>query len=409
MGALAAADELLLRPGETQSLPAHGPVWVENGKVLRISDLGSSFRLQGLSPGRSAVKIGHKAYDVFVLSPSQDKAQRILRPLINKSLGLEISVSQGKVRIQGELVQWRDWEKLYHSCREESCDYLMQAQMSASMKKLAQKKISQIFQQHGLPPQNLLFDKNIQTLASTQGEIADRTIRLLKAFGIEPLKTQSNLDLEPLVKVQITVAEVRKDQSLKYGIKWPGSYQAQILPKYSAGPGGANIDIQFLEQTGIAKVLASPNLICRSGKAAQFFAGGEFPMKILNYRIQDVVWRKYGIQLNLQPKADFSGKMSISIETEISSIDASRSVNQIPALFTNKIQSHFDLNESRLIALSGLIKNEQSQNSEGFPGLSGIPILGSLFSSREFKDNRTELVVFVKPEVISPGSLEADP
>jgi pilus assembly protein CpaC len=119
------------------------------------------------------------------------------------------------------------------------------------------------------------------------------------------------------------------------------------------------------------------------------------------------VWKKYGIMLNVKPKADFSGKMSISIETEVSSIDMSHAVDQVPALYTNKIQSHFELNGPRTIALSGLIKSDQGENSSGLPGLSRIPILGSLFSSKEFQDNRTELVVFVKPEVISPGSLEA--
>jgi len=123
--------------------------------------------------------------------------------------------------------------------------------------------------------------------------------------------------------------------------------------------------------------------------------------------MQDVVWKKYGIIMKVKPRADFSGKMSISIETEVSSIDPSTVGEGVPALFTNKIQSHFDLNESRVIALSGLIKNEQSESSKGLPGLSRIPILGALFSSKDFRDNRTELVVFVRPEVLSPGSLEA--
>ena len=163
----------------------------------------------------------------------------------------------------------------------------------------------------------------------------------------------------------------------------------------------------MLEKNGFAKVLASPNILCRSGKEAHFFAGGELPITIVNYKVQDVVWKKYGIILKVKPKADFSGKMSISIETEVSSIDPSTEGKGVPALFTNKIQSHFDLTESRLIALSGLIKNEQSENSSGLPGLARLPVLGPLFSSKEFRDDRTELVVFVQPEVISPGSLEA--
>ena len=64
---------------------------------------------------------------------------------------------------------------------------------------------------------------------------------------------------------------------------------------------------QFLESHGIGHVLASPNLICRSGKEAEFLAGGEIPLKIINIKMQDVVWKKYGILLKIQPQGGFSG------------------------------------------------------------------------------------------------------
>lgn len=400
------AKEIILSPGQSQTLPARGKAWVEKSKILRLQDVGHGFLVKGLKPGTSLLKIGNESYDVSILSPSQEKAFRHLKPAVEKSLNLEISLSEGKVRVRGQLIRWSDWEKLYRACQNQECDYAMEAKMADKLQMITQKKIAEIFQQHGLPPQNLMYDQQIQALVSDKGETSARVTKLLKALGVQPIGSASNLDLEPMIKVQITVAEVRKSETLKYGIEWPSTYTAQVLPKATSG-NTAEINVQFLETQGLAKILASPNIICRSGKEANFFAGGEFPIKILNYKIQDIVWKKYGIALNVKPKADFSGKMSISIETEVSSIDPSLSVDGVPALFSNKIQSHFDLNGSRLIALSGLIKSDQSESSQGLPGLSRIPILGSLFSSKDFKDNRTELVVFVKPEVISPGSLEA--
>jgi pilus assembly protein CpaC len=400
------AKEIILNPGETKPVPAHGKAWVEKSKVLQLQDRGSSFVLKGLKPGTSLLKVGKDSYDVSVLSPSQEKAYRLLKPAVEKSLNLELSLSDGKVRVKGHLIRWADWEKLYRACQSKDCDYSMEATMDPSLKSSAQKKIGHFFQQHGLPPQNLMFDEQIQALVSAKGEVSAQSTKILKAFGILPIQSSSNLDLEPMVKVQITVAEVKKAETLNYGIKWPPSYEAQILPSYVQNS-KALLDIHFLESHGLAKVLASPNILCRSGKDANFFAGGEFPIKILNYKIQDIVWRKYGIQLKVKPQADYSGKMSISLETEVSSIDKANGIDGIPALYSNKIQSHFDLNESRIIALSGLIKNEQAQQSDGLPGLSRLPVLGALFSSKDFSDNRTELVVFVKPEVISPGTLEA--
>lgn len=400
------ADEIILRPGESKTLLSKGQAWVEKSKIIRLQEVQRGFIIKAVRPGVSSLRLGQKIYEVSVLSPAQQRAWAQLAKPIAKSLNLNLILKDGQVRVQGRLLRWIDWENLYQACQKHDCEYVMEVSMKDSLRLVSHKKIARIFQQHGLPPQNLSFDHQVQALASTKGEISQQVTRLLKSFGVKVIASSSNLDLEPLIKVQITVAEVRKSETLKFGIKWPESYAAQIMPKY-AGDGIANIDLHFLETQGLAKVLASPNIICRSGKEASFFAGGEFPIKILNYKVQDVVWKKYGIALNVKPKADFTGKMSISIQTEVSSIDKSMTIDGLPAMFSNRIQSHFDLNESRLIALSGLIKSDQSENAQGLPGLSRLPILGSLFSSKEFMDNRTELVVFVKPEVISPGSLEA--
>lgn len=405
----ARAQEIILKPGETKTLPAAGKAWVEKAKIIQLQDTGRGFVVKGIKPGTSLLKIGRKSFDVSVLSPSQEKAWKRLEGAVHRTLNLQLALSDGQVRVQGQLVRWADWETLYRACKNYDCDYLMEVTMKDSLRAFAQKKIAALFQQHGLPPQNLMFEQQVQALVSDKGEVAMRAAKLLKALGVHTIATATNLDLAPLVRVQITVAEVRKSEVQNYGIKWPASYQAQILPNYAPDSTNRFLDVRFLEEKGLAKILASPNILCRSGKEANFFAGGEFPIKILNYKIQDVVWKKYGIILNVKPVADFSGKMSISIETEVSTIDKSRDADGVPALLTNKIQSHFELNGPRTIALSGLIKNEQSETSEGLPGLSRIPVFGALFGSKEFRDNRTELVVFVKPEVISPGSLEASP
>lgn len=401
------AKEIVLKAGESKKILSHSKAWVEKSKIVRLQESPHGYNIKGLRPGSSLVRLGKETYDVVVLSPAQETAYGLLDSVIHKTLNLDLKISDGKVRVQGTLLRWIDWETLYRVCQDRNCDYVMSVHMAPSLEKLAKKKITAIFQSNGLAPQNLMFDREIQAQVLGKGENSGRVSKVLKSMGIQVIASSSNLDLEPLIKVQITIAEVRKDESLKYGIQWAPSYSAQLLPIYPANSESKEMTLQALETAGIAKVLASPNILCRSGKEASFFAGGEFPIKILNYKIQDVIWKKYGIILNVKPKADFSGKMSISIETEVSSLDTSRTVDGAPGLYSNKIQTHFDLTESRTIALSGLIKSEQGEASQGLPGLSRIPILGALFSSKDFRENRTELVVFVRPEVISPGSLEA--
>ncbi len=401
--------EINLKLGETHLLNGTGKIWLEKSNILQITEAHGGYLLKGVSPGSTLVKIGEQTTEFFVLNPAQERSIQILNKRLPKTLGLKMNIQSGKVKILGQLLMWQDWYKIFQDCEASNCDYQFAAKINSEMQKKLKINIDQIFKQRGLAPQAIIFDQEVKALTSEKGDIAQKTIAALKAFGIKTIISSQNVDVEPLIKVQITVAEIKRDAFLKYGVDWATSYQAQILPKFSTEDSYAEINLQALEQSGLGKVLASPNILCKSGKEADFFAGGEFPIKIINMKIQEVIWKKYGIMMKIQPKADYSGKMSISIETEVSSLDTSHTVDGIPGLFTNKIQSHFDLSESRTIALSGLIKSEQGEASSGLPGLSHIPVLGSLFSSRDFRENRTELVVFVRPEVVSPGSLEATP
>ncbi len=407
------ASEINLSLGETQSLCFSGKAWVEKSKIIQVRENSCGFSVKASKPGVSFLKIGKKKFQVYVLSPSQERAKMLLSEAIKRTMNLELRVSSGKVLIEGDLLLIEDLERLHRACKQSECDYSLAVQMRPELQQQFEKKVETSFKRQGLAPQKLMFGENITSLVGNKTVKGKSSAVLLKNWGIEPVMSSENIDLAPLVKIQITVAEVRRDASLKYGMQWPSTYKAQVLASdapanFDGGSESGGFGLHMLENNGLAKILASPTILCRSGKSAEFVAGGEFPIKIINIKMQDVVWKRYGIILKVSPQADYSGKMSIAIQTEVSSIDPSRSVDQIPALFTNKLQSHFDLSGSKVIALSGLIKSEQSEASQGLPGLSRLPVLGALFSSKEFKENRTELVIFVKPEVVSPGSLEAD-
>jgi len=87
----------------------------------------------------------------------------------------------------------------------------------------------------------------------------------------------------------------------------------------------------------------------------------------MSRKTHEVVWKPYGILLKIKPLADFSGRMSIALTTEISKADFDQKVDGFPGMKTNRIETHFDLLQSRTIALSGLIKHEQIEGSEGLP------------------------------------------
>lgn len=392
--------------GSSQSFPRANSIWVENGDIVRAQESGRSVIIKGIKPGFSEVRLDSQSIAVSVLNLEQERTLAKLKKIMPQTLGLSIYVEHGRIIVGGRLFRMKDWLMMYETCFQQNCQYEMKAKISDSLWRLAEQSISQKLTDRSLSPQRLERSEPPVLHLSEKSTSALSLEKALSAFGISVIKDSNSIELAPMVKVQITVAEVKRDHLLQYGLKWPSSYSAQIFPTPAGVTDPQFLTAEFWEHSGAGRILASPNLLCRSGKDAEFLAGGEFPIKVVNFRLEDVIWKKYGILLKVSPVADFTGRMSISITTEVSSIDPSRTVDGIPGLFTNRVQSFFDLARPRTIALSGLIKSEDSKAVDGLPTLSQIPILGSLFGSKEFRENRTELVIFVRPEVISPDAPE---
>lgn len=386
------------------AVPGSGRLHVSDGRVLRAEDLGAKLRLTGRKAGVAMVTTRDTVHVVTVLSSTAYPIYRTLQNLIATMRGLHLVASEGQVIVHGKLLRLSDWTRLAHAAR--GGGYVFRADPDPAIRDEVAREFDRLVREAGLPPLDLQFGPATARLSSTRTDLKTRALTVLGPYGFTIETSSDALTLEPLVRVQILVTEIRKTMIRKLGIAWPESTTAQLLPSFQPpGRQPMAIELKALEDSGAGRILASPNLLCRSGKEAQFLAGGEFPIKITTNKRQDVVWKKYGIMLKIKPKADFSGRMSIALETEVSTLDPHRTVDGVPGMLTNRIESHFDLRRSQTIALSGLIKQESAQNSQGLPGLSSLPVLGHLFSSKEYNDHKTELVVFVTPEVL-PSDLE---
>lgn len=398
-----AQKSLVLSLGETQNLPLKGSssVWIQDRDILQAEGGSSSLAVKGTKEGKTTVKVGGEIYNIHVVHPVKKASLKDLQAMLQNVIGLSSDISEGDLLVRGQLYRLRDWIKLSQFAETTNLNYQMRARLSEELKTEAQNHFQQLIAESKLPPQTLIFEPQLEVRISASDMLTKKYQRLLAPYGVAILKDETSLQVEPTVKVQITVAEIRRDLSVKYGIKWPQSYAATILPDGSKEIADLPFALNALENQGQAKILASPNILCRSGKEAEFLAGGEFPIKILNFKAQDVVWKRYGILLRVKPKADAAGRISLSIETEVSTLDKSMQVDDIPGILTNRVSSHFDLTKPQTIALSGLIKSEDGKASEGLPLLSRLPVIGALFSSKDFRENRTELVIFVRPTVLN--------
>jgi len=167
--------------------------------------------------------------------------------------------------------------------------------------------------------------------------------------------------------------------------------------------------IRALERDGLVKTLAEPNLTAVSGETAKFLAGGEYPIPVVDTSgALSVTYKEFGVGLSFTPMVLSEGRISLKIETEVSELTNSGAVTlsniSIPALKKRQAKSTVELPSGGSLVLAGLISDNLKQNIDGFPGLKDLPVLGTLFRSRDFIKEETELVVIVTPYLVRPSA-----
>jgi pilus assembly protein CpaC len=173
--------------------------------------------------------------------------------------------------------------------------------------------------------------------------------------------------------------------------------------------GGLSVDvaIKALEDRGMARRLAEPNLIARSGQRASFLAGGEFPIPVPGEGGSVTIeYKRFGVGLDFTPTVLEDGLVSLEIQPEVSSIDASASYNigniSVPGFSVRRASTSIDLKSGQSFMIAGLLQSENSAVTERVPGLGNIPVLGALFSSKAYQRRETDLVIIVTPHLVRP-------
>lgn len=162
--------------------------------------------------------------------------------------------------------------------------------------------------------------------------------------------------------------------------------------------------INLAVNSGDAFVLAEPELSTRSGGEAKFLAGGEIPLVSSSANGTTVTYKEYGIRLNIKPVADIRGNVVAQIKAEVSSVDPSVTAGGFPGFLTRSSESVINVSSGQTLAISGLVDSQMSKDIGRLAGLSDLPILGGLFKSTNFRNNKSELVIFVTPIVVDPAS-----
>ena len=257
---------------------------------------------------------------------------------------------------------------------------------------------------------------------------ADKASKIASNFsGEEDVINSVNISSSQQVQLNVRFVEINRQVGQELGTKIGVEYlngsggigfnsnpssstnvpAAEIIGGLLSGGFSIDVAIKALEERGVARRLAEPNLIARSGQKASFLAGGEFPIPISEEDGKITVdYKKYGVSLDFTPTVLADGLISLDIQPEVSSIDASASYSlgniSIPGFVVRRAQTSIDLKSGQSFMMAGLLQSENNMNQQRVPGLGKLPILGPLFTSKAYQRRETDLVIIVTPYLVKP-------
>ncbi|MBR0825408.1 type II and III secretion system protein family protein [Bradyrhizobium manausense] len=245
------------------------------------------------------------------------------------------------------------------------------------------------------------------------------------------------------VMLKVTVAEVARNIIKQLGIDLSANlnYGTAVVNFTNANPftaygrnlvSGNNLTTSFgstpsvsatlraMESAGVVRTLAEPNLTAISGESATFIAGGEFPVPAgyacdptTHVCTTQISFKKFGISLNFTPVVMTEGRISLRVMTEVSELSNENSITlsqavtsstvnslTVPSIKTRRAETTLEIPSGGSMAMAGLIQEQTKQAINGLPGLMQLPLLGTLFRSRDYVNNQTELMVLVTPYVV---------
>jgi pilus assembly protein CpaC len=260
---------------------------------------------------------------------------------------------------------------------------------------------------------NITMDQPQQVLLQVKVAQVDRTA--LRHLGISALvkgsKGEGFLNL-----VGAPASTTNNRSSLINGApgivgNLPGLGSFDTLDSFQAGvsyfPAGVGAVLQALSTKGVAKILAEPNLLVRSGQEGNFLAGSRIPYSVLvssgGTSTPSIVYETVGIKLRFKPEVLENGLIQLKIDpAEVSSIAGTLAANGYPIIDTRDVRTSVELRHNESLVLAGLLQEEQIKTMSKIPVLGDIPILGALFRSTQDDLKEKELVFFITPQIVQP-------
>jgi len=181
-----------------------------------------------------------------------------------------------------------------------------------------------------------------------------------------------------------------------------------LIGRLVGGQFPLDVELNALEQKGLVRDLAQPNLVALSGDTASFLAGGEYPIPVPGSLGQTAIeYKKYGVGLAFTPTVLKNGQINLVIKPNVSQLDPTHGVQitggvSVPALIVREASTTVELRDGQSFMLGGLLLNTSQTKQDQLPWIGDVPVLGALFRSAAYKKNESDLVILVTPHVVKP-------
>jgi len=238
------------------------------------------------------------------------------------------------------------------------------------------------------------------------------------------------LDVPPQqILIEAAITEVGLTNGLSYGVQWnyssgntsvgysggATSTPTQTFPGFSYFYSGNSISatLNALQQHTNVKVVSAPKLLVLNNQTAALQVGDEVPISTgtttnlsnTNAVTSTIEYKDTGVILKITPRVNASGLVQLDVSQEVSQVSTAAATTstqeQSPTISTRRIATTVAVRDGQVIALGGLFLNNKSTTRNGIPILSQIPIIGAAFGTHSTTESRTELIVLLKPHVLS--------
>jgi pilus assembly protein CpaC len=184
-----------------------------------------------------------------------------------------------------------------------------------------------------------------------------------------------------------------------------------VLFGFNAGSTQVGILLEALEQKGVVRFLAEPNLVALSGQEAKFLAGGEYPIPVRTVDGTSIQFKPFGVELAFIPRVVDKDLINLELVAAVSAIDTANGIAldgfTIAAFSRRETSTTVELRDGESFAIAGLLQDDFTDSSSQLPWIGDVPVLGALFRSASYQRSQSELVIIISAHLVSPTRGEA--